>query len=223
MFGRNPKRKPIVKYNGSLFLKEIVATFQGEGPFVGRPAIFIRLGGCNLSCEFCDTDFEDFLSAKTSNILLEVEEKSVCKGKKINLVVITGGEPLRQPIEDLCDQLLDLGYEVQIETNGTLHRKLNKKVHIVCSPKVVNKEYLKIHPLLLPNVTAFKFLVSTKVEGYNDIPSYAKSFNQDMVYLQPMDEIDESKNRENMLHTLRLANKYGFNLCLQTHKIWGIY
>lgn len=223
MFGKNPKRKPITKYDGTLSVKEIIPTFQGEGPFVGRPAVFVRLGGCNLACKFCDTDFENFHSMSADDVVIEVEKKSILNGPKTSLVVITGGEPLRQPIDDLCNKLIQSGFEVQIETNGTLFRNLNEKVHIVCSPKVVNNKYLQINPSLKGRITALKFLVSTKVIGYADLPEYANTYDRTKIYVQPMDEINLEQNKQNMLHTLMIANKYGVNLCLQTHKIWNIY
>ena len=61
MFGYNLKR-PVIKGNGQfLSIKSIFKTLQAEGPYCGVPAIFIRLGGCNLACSFCDTEFEDYL------------------------------------------------------------------------------------------------------------------------------------------------------------------
>jgi organic radical activating enzyme len=58
MRGNNPIRPPEQGDGMILQVKSIFATIQGEGPNVGTPAVFIRLGGCNLACEFCDTSFE---------------------------------------------------------------------------------------------------------------------------------------------------------------------
>jgi len=132
MHGTNPIRPPEKGDGSKLSVQNIFATFQGEGPYTGWPAIFIRLGGCNLACEFCDTEFESFQEMSLENILADVNKLS--KNKKHPLIVITGGEPLRQPIEKLCDELLNLKYKVQIETNGTLYKKLDKRVDVVCSP-----------------------------------------------------------------------------------------
>ncbi len=223
MLGRNPKRKPIKEYNGVLQVKEVVDTFQGEGPFVGQPAIFVRLGGCNLACDFCDTFFEEFKDIKTEDLVKDIEEKSMLKGARKNLVVITGGEPLRQPIETLCSELIKKNYTVQIETNGSIYRDLPEEVKIICSPKVVNQKYMKIDPRLYSRLTAVKFLISDQREGYCDVPEMYISEKEMPIYLQPMDELDKNLNRKNMDLTIKLAHKYGFNLCLQTHKIWNIY
>lgn len=223
MLGRNPKRKPITKYTGTLQLKEIVPTFQGEGMYTGYPAIFVRLGGCNLACKFCDTDFEDFTEISVKKIIDDIENKSTSDGAKKKLVVITGGEPLRQPVEELCTELLEKGYDVQIETNGTLYRDLDHRVQIVCSPKLTNKKYSKLDPRLAKRTSALKFLISANFEGYDDVPNAYLRYTDIPIYLQPMDELSEQKNKQNMLLTIKLANKYGCRLSLQTHKIWGIY
>ncbi|HEY6020017.1 MAG TPA: 7-carboxy-7-deazaguanine synthase QueE, partial [Candidatus Paceibacterota bacterium] len=58
MFGQNPV-SPIRHDKESFLVKDIFYTIQGEGPYAGRPAVFVRLGGCNLRCAFCDTDFSN--------------------------------------------------------------------------------------------------------------------------------------------------------------------
>ena len=57
MFGKNPIRKPENHDGNFLKIQEIFYTIQGEGIYSGYPAVFVRLGGCNLACKFCDTDF----------------------------------------------------------------------------------------------------------------------------------------------------------------------
>lgn len=223
MFGKNPQRKPIINDTGFLQIKEIIPTFQGEGPYVGQPAIFVRLGGCNLACKFCDTLFEDFQLKPTTKIIQEIVDISIENDARIKLIVITGGEPLRQPIESLCKQLIDKGYIVQIETNGSLYRKLDDRVKIICSPKVINNKYLSIDPRVLEKVTALKFLISSSHKGYDDLPPDFQKYYKKPIYLQPMDEYDKEKNRQNRMLTLKLASKYSYNISLQTHKIWEIY
>lgn len=127
-------------------------TIQGEGPFAGRPAIFVRLGGCNrgfkTTCTFCDTDF-----AINKSIWLSVDDiaKQVSDLRKealhVDLVVLTGGEPGLQerPLLPLLVILASLGFTVQIETNGDFGFESIVKASedlvfpmpvIVCSPKV---------------------------------------------------------------------------------------
>jgi len=217
MHGTNPIRLPIHGDGLTLDIEQIFPTLQGEGPYAGWPAIFIRLGGCNLACHFCDTEFESFAPLSLEAIMEQVSEYT---SDVRRLVVITGGEPLRQPIEALCKQLLAQGYKVQIETNGTLYRDLPEEVEIVCSPKNNGQGYFPLRPDLLARVNAFKFIVSASSKDYGDVPAMAQGGAP--VYVQPMDESDEEKNRENLRLAVQLAERRGYRLSLQLHKIAGI-
>jgi len=216
MFGNNPIRGLEKGSGDELFVQDIFLTIQGEGPFVGHPAVFVRLGGCNLACKFCDTEFESFTQIQINKIL----EKILSFQTK--LVVITGGEPMRQPIEKFCQLLLDNNLKVQIETNGTIFRNLPKEVHIVCSPKAPNGKYYTLREDMLARIDALKFLISTKFEAYKDVPDVGQSGYNIPVYLQPMDEYDVEINKQNTQHAIELAQKFGYILSVQTHKFIGI-
>lgn len=218
MRGQNPKRPPETGDGSSLKLVNVFATLQGEGPFVGQPAVFVRLGGCNLACEFCDTEFESFHDMDVKELLRDIEAKA--EGKH-DLVVITGGEPLRQNIAPLCEALLKAGFRVQIETNGTLWRELPEGVHIVCSPKVTNGGYHTLRPDLLERVDALKFLISADDADYRDVADVGQN-GRIPVYVQPIDAYDERKNAANRARAVELAQQHGYRLSLQTHKILGI-
>lgn len=223
MFGDNPILPPKKSDGFKLDVQEIFATFQGEGIFTGFPAVFIRLGGCNLACKFCDTEFDSYQEMVLSEVIDKTLKLSDQNQKRIyNLIVITGGEPLRQNIIPLCEELLKLNFKVQIETNGTLFQDLPKQVDIVCSPKNVSGKYQMIRGDLLPKISAFKFLISANNKNYSDISEIGQNQNQTPVYLQPIDEYNEEKNRQNRILTIELARKYGYRLSLQTHKFWGI-
>ena len=219
MFGKNPKRPPETGDGSTLKVVEIFPTLQGEGPFVGQPSVFVRLGGCNLACDFCDTEFEKFedmtLDATVSNIL---EHSAGIR----DLVVITGGEPLRQNIAPLCEKLLAAGLRVQIETNGTLWRPLPKEVDIVCSPKVTDGKYHPLRPDLLERVNALKFIVSSTEGEYHNVGDVGQKAYNIPVYVQPMDEYDPVRNQANTHYALELAQAHGYRLSLQTHKMLGI-
>lgn len=217
MHGSNPIRPPVKGDGSTLDVVEIFPTLQGEGPLVGMPAVFVRLGGCNLACGFCDTEFEDFSALSLDAILARVAEYPA-----IRLVVITGGEPLRQPIGLLCGQLLNCGYRVQIETNGTLWRELPEGVDVVCSPKASGGAYHPLRPDVLAHASALKFIVSAHDEVYRNVPDVGQAGMAVPVYVQPMDEQDGAKNRENYAHAVALCLAHGYRLSLQTHKILGI-
>jgi organic radical activating enzyme len=223
MFGNNIIRKPLKGDGTKLQIQEIFKTFQGEGPFTGHPAIFIRLGGCNLACDFCDTEFESFQELTLEKVILTTNKLS---GKQSDLfthklVVITGGEPFRQPIEKLCDELISQGYHIQIETNGTLFRNVNKLVSIVCSPKNTNG-YTPIRDDLLQRINAFKFIISANNSLYNQVGEVGQTKYNTPIYVQPMDESDENKNLQNLQATIKIASINGYNISLQTHKIIGV-
>ncbi len=219
MFGQNPKRPPVKGDGSTLYVQEIFPTFQGEGPNTGFPAIFIRLGGCNLACSFCDTEFETFEAMSLEAVLNQV---ATCRQQEERLVVITGGEPLRQEIHPLCAALIRLGYRVQIETNGTLYRKLPDAVEIICSPKHTGRGYHPIRPDLLPHIDALKFIVSASDPLYQDIAEVGQSDHAIPVYIQAMDEYDPLKNAANLAHARKLVKRYGALLSLQTHKLAGV-
>ncbi len=212
MRGSNPIRPPVMDDGAQLAVQEIFATLQGEGPYAGWPALFVRLGGCNLACDFCDTDFEDFAQMPVADI--------VAKAKGHKLVVITGGEPLRQNIAPLCEALIAADVKIQIETNGTLYRELPKAVEIICSPKNTNGKYHPIRADLLARVGAFKFLISTSNAAYSDVPDVGQG--ELPVYVQPMDEAEPEKNAANRARATKLALERGYRLSLQLHKIVGI-
>jgi 7-carboxy-7-deazaguanine synthase len=103
-----------------LKISEIFPSVQGEGLRMGSPSIFVRLAGCNLRCDFCDTRYAwtggaDF----TASELLE-EIKAVCKNFPCRWICLTGGEPFFQDITALTSRLREKEFRIQIETNGTL-------------------------------------------------------------------------------------------------------
>lgn len=225
MFGTNTIRPPAKGDGEALDVKRIFPTVQGEGPFAGMPAVFVRLGGCNLACSFCDTEFEDFAAQSLDDITTQVRQLAVANDypKATQLVVITGGEPLRQPIAPLCERLLAEGFAVQVETNGTLYRPLPDAVHVICSPKnPAGTGYAPVRPDLLQRANALKFIISAHLSGYNSVAEVGQSQYGTPVYVQPMDEQDEGKNAKNVLFTSSLAANEGYKLSLQTHKFIGV-
>jgi 7-carboxy-7-deazaguanine synthase len=100
-----------------VIVNEIFYSIQGESGHAGRPCVFVRLTGCNLRCAYCDTRYayDDGLPMEIPDLLHRVS------GYGCSLVEITGGEPLLQKdTPDLIRQLLDSGYAVLLETNGSV-------------------------------------------------------------------------------------------------------
>ena len=124
------------RQGGNFAVKEIFLTLQGEGSHVGRPAVFCRFAGCNLwsgreqdrhraVCRFCDTDFVGTDGTKggryrTARDLAVAIEAEWAAGERNRFCVLTGGEPLLQVDDSLVFELHERGFEIAIETNGTL-------------------------------------------------------------------------------------------------------
>lgn len=109
-----------------LLVAETFTSFQGEGPFTGQPAVFIRLSRCNLSCQFCDTpytwDWTRFHPSAEARRQPVTELADWALAQPARLAVITGGEPLLQQaaLIPLAGRLATAGRQIEIETNGTI-------------------------------------------------------------------------------------------------------
>lgn len=212
----------------TLDVHSIFYTIQGEGPFAGRPAVFIRLAGCNLQCPGCDTEY----TKHRENLDIATITSKACKFTSNTiilrpLVVITGGEPFRQNIGRLVRMLIEHGFHVQIETNGTLPRPATfPTCTIVVSPKTDH-----VHKTLLPFIHSYKYVMRVgSVCELDGLPVLAlgngdrhvarphDSF-KGTVYLQPMDEQHAMRNSSNLLECIKSCMTFGYTLCLQTHKI----
>lgn len=229
MLGKNPVRAQELTEGQSLWIQSVFYTLQGEGPFIGKPALFIRLAGCNLKCYWCDTDFE---SSQWQPTLAELMDR-VAKEKPdhCKFIVITGGEPFRQNIAPLVEQLLQYGMTVQIETNGTLWVDLpeHQNLHIVCSPK---SSY--IHEKLLPRITTFKYVLeSNAVDPLDGLPNVstqkpaspsriARPPSGPEVFVMPLDLGEPEKNEQNRRTCVDAAMRFGYRLTLQSHKLLNI-
>ena len=135
-----------------LKISEIFLSIQGEALYSGYPCIFIRTSGCNLNCRWCDTRYANNGSFLT---IQEIIDK-IKTYKQSKIVELTGGEPLIQKESiPLMKHLVDLGYKVLLETNGSCSiKEVPNKVHIVMDIKcpgsgmsdrnlISNLEYLK--------------------------------------------------------------------------------
>jgi 7-carboxy-7-deazaguanine synthase (Cx14CxxC type) len=213
-------------------VKELFPTLQGEGAHAGRAAVFCRFAGCNLwsgreedraaaICQFCDTDFVGsngigggkFENAKDLADAIELSWKSTSAGPQQRYVVFTGGEPLLQLDEELIAKLHQKGFEIAIETNGTI--KVPKGIDWVCvSPKagsdliVLQANELK---LVIPQV------------GHDPLEKLLARF-EGMDYrnrfLQPMDGPNLKGNTE--LAVSLCQKRPLWRLSLQSHKLIGI-
>lgn len=238
MINIQPIEKQDLSNPGTLKVHSIFLTIQGEGIFSGRRAVFIRLAGCNLQCPSCDTDY----TSKVEELsLFEIEKRiqhawgSPESNSIEPLVVITGGEPFRQNLSGLIGVLQDQNFVVQIETNGTLFQDLwgtnqidPDKLWVVCSPKTG-----KINKKLLPYIDAFKYVLRFSQMADDGLPLKALDHpaspilarppkHSKFVFLQPEDSKDQLTNLLNQQAVVKSCLKFGYILCLQTHKIVNV-
>lgn len=216
---------------GVVDVHSIFYTIQGEGPFTGHPAVFVRLSGCNLQCPGCDTDYTSRKIGLSPDAVISLVERQVkhCATGRRPLVVITGGEPFRQNIAPLVRTLVSKGFRVQIETNGTLFVEDMPwdSITVICSPKAG-----KINERLLPHVDAFKYVLSydsldtedglpIKALDHTAAPRVARppAGNTKPIYLQPMDMQDAGLNRLNTGAVVDSCLRFGYICQLQIHKI----
>ena len=233
---RSPQ--PVTDTATRLQVNEIFRTLQGEGPFTGHPAIFIRMTGCHLQCTWCDTQWDDDEDPFWSP--LRITEHAVRLARqpvnRVKLAVLTGGEPLRQDLEQLVRYLIHDGFDIiQVETAGTFFQPFldDPEVHVVVSPKT-----RKIHPEFMRDYrprTYFKYVLdgAPACDGLPDVATQpglkggrpARPPEGVPVYVSPCDyppttmrvlEADQVKT------TRKAAMDHGYILSLQTHKLLGI-
>lgn len=193
-----------------LDVHSIFYTIQGEGPYVGYPALFIRLAGCNLQCPGCDTQYTDGRNLMGVDAIVQkarslwLQQLGNHGKQQPPLIVITGGEPFRQPLFRLIRKFNAEGHKVQIETNGTLMPTIvnsNEKwpdFDVVVSPKAG-----KVHPSLYGRIIAYKYVVNAGEVDYDDgLPTSVlgmparparphKGF-KGPIYIQPAEEYNET-------------------------------
>ena len=192
-------------------VSEIFTSFQGEGPYIGTPATFLRLYGCNLNCKWCDTDISTYemLSVDdVAEILITQMEFN-----NIKLLVITGGEPTLQmdEIKRLIKELPE-DIKIQLETNGSIFEYLPEMEYVV-SPKE-DKEKVFENYYKYENVF-FKFVITSQ-EDIDEVISIKDKYGYNKtIWLQGEFSKDDQMAdliRENFP---RLEN---VKLSVQTHK-----
>lgn len=187
---------------------EVFYSLIGEGQWVGTPAVFIRLAGCNLRCEFCDTDHSVNTLYGEEELLKEVM-RYPCQR-----VVITGGEPFIHDLKPLCYLLEGKGYYIHFETNGTFpHPDWVEMFWVACSPKT---NAINAHTVRCAN--ELKFMVG-QPDWEDNIEDVMGLNPIGLLYLTPI------ADKKNILdQNVQLAIDYcmrnpDFSLCMQMHKI----
>lgn len=205
--------------------KEIFYTLQGEGGNAGRAAVFLRFAGCNLwsglerdrasaVCNFCDTDFVGTDGSgggkfRTADHLAEAVLQRWPEGTEgRKLVVCTGGEPLLQLDEDAIKALHQRGFEVAVETNGTIEAPPG--IDWLCVSPKANAE------LKQTSGDELKLVYPQQLAR----PEHFEHLNFGQFLLQPMDGPDLEKNTRLTIDYCLKHPQWRFSL--QTHKVIGV-
>jgi 7-carboxy-7-deazaguanine synthase len=206
-------------------IKEIFYTLQGEGAQAGRPAVFCRFSGCNLwsgresdrasaVCKFCDTDFvgtDGELGAKYADaekLAQTINGLWPSTYTASKYVVFTGGEPLLQLDTALINQIHACGFQIAIETNGTL--PVPAGVDWICvSPKMGS--HLAVH-----KGNELKVVIPQERQALAEY----EALEFDHFFVQPMDGPVVEQNTRLAIEVCKRNPKW--KLSLQTHKLLQI-
>jgi organic radical activating enzyme len=227
-------------------VKAIWKTLQGEGLFAGRPAVFVRMVGCNMWSGYahtrqrdaerneafcplwCDTDFTKEGSATYT--AHELADAMATAGGDIRFCVITGGEPLMQLDAALVKALHDTGFFIAIETNGTMtlqescwdadNQKLEAPDWIVCSPKQKEEklqlEYFDELKLVVPDYHPERYINFAQRQRKHEVQGAALP----LLWVQPEDGLRLQAAREIAI-ALSLGDP-AWRVSVQTHKILDV-
>lgn len=197
---------------------EIFTSIQGESSYSGMPCTFIRLTGCNLRCLYCDTQYAYYEGKEVS----EDEIMRKVKDAGIKLVEITGGEPLLQKgVYHLIERLLDEGYKVLIETNGSLCiKEIDRRAVVVLDIKTPGSgmsdkmDFSNLN--LLKSIDEIKFVIINRrdYEWSKEIISRHRLMEKCHILLSPAYKILSPED----LAKWMVNDRLGARLNLQLHR-----
>lgn len=245
------------------------ASIQGEGPFTGRPSVFLRLGLCNLSCTWCDTPYtwlfsdarlvkvraaavaSGIASAAADAAALRVHDRSeelrrmpaaavadavrALAAPATRAVVVTGGEPLlhAKPLQALVPALLDDGFRLEFETNGTVSPGALPAVdgvHFNVSPKLANScqnaaariNYRVLEELMARPSAVLKFVVADEAD-LEEVGEIVRTLGvpADRVFLMPQGK-HAGALRERGVWLVDACRERGYQYSHRVHvELWG--
>jgi 7-carboxy-7-deazaguanine synthase len=231
-----------------MVITEIFRSIQGEGTRAGLPCVFVRLTGCNLRCVWCDTAYAFYGGNKQTldEVIERVRELALppaatagngggaAAAKRIDLVEITGGEPLLQPeVIPLAGRLLAENYTVMIETSGeryvgTLPREVIKIVDVKCPDSGAAQTFNMDNLAAIDEKDEIKFIIATRRDfefareftAEHKLPSRVRQVIFSPAHPDPGGKWPGLESRE--LAEWILAEGLAVRLGLQLHKfIWG--
>lgn len=208
----NLNQKDKLKNGHILPLMESFLSIQGEGYFAGKSSYFLRIGGCDVGCHWCDVkeswDPKIHPLTEVDKIIKEVQKNSV------DIIVITGGEPLMWNLDYLCHRLKELNFKIHLETSGAYN--ISGKFDWIClSPKKTLKPIKEVQDL----ANELKVIISNKNDfKWAQIQS-KKVKKSCKLFLQP----EWSKKQEILPEIVNfVSNNIQWSISLQTHKYMNL-
>ncbi len=199
---------------------EIFFSLQGESTFTGLPCVFIRLSGCNLDCQWCDTPY----AARESETMTVDQILKKITSFHCSLVEITGGEPLLQENTfGLIQTLIDRNYQVLLETNGSrsiqdVHPDCIKIVDIKCPSSNEANSFLTKNINWLTQKDEIKFVIGSKEDyDYAKLIIFSKlqKISKQNIHLSPV----FGKISPKKIAAWMIEDRLPARLSLQQHKI----
>lgn len=165
-----------------LLVTSVFLTMQGEGPYSGLPAIFVRLAKCNLACSFCDTYFDagDWFTFEQLDDYIDglISQQNVLREDLV--LIITGGEPmLQKALVPFLYRHDNKWRAIQIESNGIVVQPIPAAVTLVVSPKCLEVDgvatrYIRPNPKMLERADHLKFVMEDRpASPYSTVPDWA--------------------------------------------------
>ncbi len=230
----------------TLPISEIFYSLQGEGKLAGKPSIFVRLAGCPIRCDWCDTGYAwdenssaripiDMILKQITDIQYQLCNASMkcnaninCGAKNIRDIVITGGEPLAHyGIECLTNELVNSNFYVTIETSGAFLRQLECSLMSI-SPKLDNPRY-QLKPNVIRQLISqsddyqLKFVISERneLEKISEFLKMCKFVERDKIMLMPR---AKTKTEYDKIAPIiaNLAIEYNFRFSPRLHIALGL-
>ena len=227
------QRKQSMTMQQSYPVNEIFQSIQGEGYFTGVPAIFIRLQGCQVGCSWCDTRHTWHIDpdkqvastqvldrSSASECWADMTTEQICQalrqlGYTARHAVLTGGEPCLYDLRQLSRALLELGYQVQIETSGTATIQADSACWVTLSPKIGMKGGLPILDSALQRAQEIKHPVAMEkhIHELDHLLARCQQGAGKVICLQPI-----SQQRRATELALEVCLQRNWRLSVQLHK-----
>lgn len=197
---------------------EVFNSIDGEQPRMGEITTFVRLAGCNLKCDYCDTPHSQNLRSGEETTVIELV-KTIHKMRINDNITITGGEPLLQmiPLEELCHRLKTLGYSINIETNGSIKPTYTLLTEVDCMVYDYKAEALFNVIEMLRRQDIVKFVIRTE-QGFDKVREIAKLLYYNKIYVGCVQGEDNVLSEKDLIQLILAANLPNIHFNTQLHK-----